>query len=1096
MSRLTIFILLIISLFSCKKENTVQENSQLASSDFSISLQQLSPEQTGIDFNNTLSDTGNLNIFVWNFLYTGAGVATGDINNDGLPDIYFAGNQVRDRLYLNKGDFKFDDITESAGIPDDKTWTTGVSMADVNADGLLDIYVCKNSPTPNRNANRNKLFINLGNNRFADQATEYGLADEGFSIQASFFDPDQDGDLDMFLANQPFDQLARFIHPPEVVKAYPMTDRFFENDNGRFIDRTAEMQMADDRYGLGISLGDYDGNGWTDIYLCNDYAQADKLYMNYEGKFKDEIRERTGHTSFYSMGSDAGDVNNDGWEDVFVLDMAFEDHYRAKTNMESMQPELFQDIVSQGHHYPYAQNTLQLNRGDGYFTEVAQIGGMSKSDWSWATLLADLDQDGLQDVLITNGILRDMKNNDFAQWVKQTYQGRVGPTNYLEVLRHLPSNPVKNKIYRNIDGLHYRDISKEVDFGDPGFSHGLAYADFDGDGALDLVVNNMNAPADIFKNNSKERGNYFIVALEGQGKNTHGLGTSVMLCAGGKCTARTMQTTRGYYSSCVPELHFGIGTASVIDSLIVYWNAKAMSVFTKLDANQKYAVSYTKVKKVPRKPRSSENLFLTNAVALPHVHHETSFDDYKDQVLLPYKLSQNGPFIAQGDIDGDNLVDLFVGGGVGQAGLILRQTKDGSFINTNQPALTTDAAYEDMEAVFFDVDSDNDQDLYVVSGSNEFPEGHPMLEDRMYINDGTGNFTRHRAALPDALRINGQCVEAFDIEGDGDMDLFIGGRLKAGAYPVPASSALLVNEKGILKAPTTELAPFLFDLGLVTDAISDDVDGDGDMDLIVVGEWMAPLIMINDKGRFSSFTLESPGVGLWWTIEKGDFDQDGDSDFLLGNLGWNNKFGGETPKLAVYAADFDNNGNHDVVLSKKVGDKELPVRGRECSSQELPFIASKFPTYDAFARAPLAEIYGETELNKSVHVVLETMSSVYLRNDGGLKFTMSVLPHQVQTGPVKAFYTQDFNHDGNLDFIFIGNHFPVEVETARYDGLLHGICFGDGKGDFQTKILSSVDFPLMGDYRDIYAFEASDKGFRLILSQNNGTTMEYRVLPN
>ncbi|HLF62377.1 MAG TPA: CRTAC1 family protein, partial [Saprospiraceae bacterium] len=656
------YLLAFIMFLSCKRDADVPNNAQSHPSGFSIALQQLSDEQTGVDFNNTLSDTGNLNVFVWNFLYTGAGVVTGDINNDGLPDIYFAGNQVRDRLYLNKGDFKFEDITVSAGIPDDKKWTTGVTMADVNADGLLDIYVCKNSPTPNRNANRNKLLINLGNNRFSDQAAQYGLADEGLSIQATFFDPDQDGDLDVFLINQPFDQLARYIHPPEVVQAYPITDRFYENVNSHFVDRTMEMQMLDDRYGLGISLGDYDGNGWTDIYLCNDYAQGDVLYMNYRGAFRDELRQRTGHTSLSSMGSDAGDVNNDGWEDIFVSDMAFEDHYRAKTNMEAMQPELFWDIVAKGHHFPYAQNTLQLNRGDGYFTEVAQIGGLSKSDWSWSVLFADLDQDGMQDILITNGILRDMKDNDFSLWMKLTYQGRVGPTNYREVLTHLPSTPVSNKIYRNVDGMRYHDVTQEVDFGDPGFSQGLAYADFDGDGGLDLVVNNINAPAGIFRNSSDQRGNYFILTLEGQGKNKNGLGIPVMLCADGRCTARTMQTTRGYYSSSVPELHFGLGTAYAIDSLIVYWNAQEMTVITGLKANQKLSVRYTVAHKIERTTRQSYNVLLTKGVALPHIHHETPFDDYKDQVLLPYKLSQNGPFIAQADVDGDYLTDIFIGG--------------------------------------------------------------------------------------------------------------------------------------------------------------------------------------------------------------------------------------------------------------------------------------------------------------------------------------------------------------------------------------------------------------------------------------------------
>lgn len=1079
--------LLVICLLSCKQDTATPVMQAEATSP--IALQRLSAEETGIDFNNILNDEGNLNVFVWNFLYTGAGVAVGDINNDGLPDIFFGGNTVPDRLYLNKGNFRFEDISEQAGIIADTRWTTGVTMADVNGDGLLDIYVCHNSPTPNRNANRNKLYINLGNNRFEEQAARYGLADEGLSIQATFFDFDQDGDLDMFLINQPFDELAEHIHDPSVVSAYPVTDRFFENTGAGFVDRTNEMGFESARYGLAMSLGDFDGNGWTDIYVCNDYIHGDFLYMNTGGRFREELRERTGHTSFYSMGADAGDVNNDGWEDIFILDMAFDDHYRAKTNMESMRPDLFWDLVAQGHHYQYAQNTLQRNRGDGYFTETAQVGGLSKSDWSWATVFADLDHDGMQDIVVTNGILRDMKNNDFALWLQQAYEGRVGPANYREALTKLPSNPIPNKLYRNIDGLLFADVTEAAGFAEPGFSHGLAYADLDGDGALDLVLNNMNSPAGIYRNVSAGRGNFFTLTLTGPGRNTHGLGIPLMFCADGKCTARTMQTSRGYFSSSPPELHFGMGSTDVVDSVVIWWNANEMSVLTGLRANRKHHVQYADAKKQPRIARPSSNIGLAESTVLPFVHLEVPFNDYRDQVLLPYKLSQNGPFIAQGDIDGDGLDDLFIGGAAGQPGTVLKQLRDGSFVATVQPAFVADAAHEDQGAVFFDIDGDGDLDLYVASGSNEVSEGDALLIDRVYLNDGRGTFARSMAALPDGLRINGQCVTVIDVNGDGGPDLFVGGRLVAGQYPLPARSAILINEQGVLKDRTQEIAPFLEKFGLVTAAVVIDVDNDDDPDLMIAGEWMAPTILLNEGGKFSSITLDTPGVGLWFALAVADIDGDGKMDVVAGNLGWNQKFGGKSPKLTVYAGDFDDNGDHDVVLAKSVSGREIPYRGRECSSEEMPFVAVRFPTYDAFASALLTEILGEDNLKASMHAQINTLSSVWLRNEGGMRFTAIPLPDAAQTGPVKALWIDDIDGDGALDMIYAGNHFPVEVETARFDGLLHGICFGDGRGGFQARVFSASHQPLMGDYRDMRLLE----GRRLVLAQNDGPVILYRI---
>lgn len=1059
-----------------------------------IKLTSLSPSETGVDFNNKINDEGRVNIFTWHFIYNGGGVAAGDINNDGLPDLYFSGNMVPDKLYLNKGNFKFEDITSKAGIGV-QTWSSGVTMADVNADGLIDIYVCKNSPSGNRETNKNKLYINTGNNVFREQAAQYGIDDVGFGVQATFFDADQDGDLDMYLVNQPFDEFARLVNKPEVVAGYPQTDRFFFFENGRFVDKTESLGITNARYGLNVSLGDFDMNGWTDLYICNDYHHGDHLYMNNGGKLTDDSHTRVPHISFYSMGSDVADVNHDGWLDIFAVDMAFEDHYRSKTNMGSMNRDRFWELVADKQHYQYMQNTLQVNMGNGYFSEMAQVSGISKSDWSYAAMFADLDIDGDHDLLITNGILRDLRNNDFNKYVKDKYQNMVGPDNYLEVLKNIPSTPIRNVIFANEGDMRYIKLPPEAGFDQGDFSHGMAVVDLDRDGKLDVVVNNANAPASIYKNSTQTDGHYVAVRLKGPGSNLAGLGCSVMVYAGGKKQINTMQTTRGYFSASEPVLYFGLGSVDKIDSIKVYWDHKSMSVIKNAHIDKEITIQYAKENKLPFRADPLNGVAVQDARLINHFHTENIFDDYQLQVLLPYKLSQNGPFLTTADVNGDGLEDVFIGGSAGYLGKIYLQSADNTFKSTPQSAFEADRNAEDQEASFFDIEGDGDMDLLVASGSNEMKEQDRNLACRMYINNGKGSFTKAaKNIFPDVV-LNAQCVEVFDADGDKDKDVFIGGRMIAGKYPLPASSKILINNEGVFGDKTSSLTKGLDTLGLVTDAVADDIDKDGDEDLLIVGEWMKPTWLINGGASgFTTQTIEQAGTGLWWTIEKSDIDGDGDHDFLLGNLGWNNKFGGSRgTKLEVYANDFDKNGDFDVVLASTKEDKLLPVRGRECSSEEMPFILEKFPSYESYAKAELTEILSDDQLQSSTHQKLSTMSSLIIINDGSGNYTAKELNSICQAGPIKAFYSGDFNGDQKADFIYGGNHFPTEVETARYDGLYPGICYGDVKGNFDCKPFIVDGKFNIDDIRDIKMIKMADGRQVILMSNNNGPLRTYVI---
>lgn len=1075
--------ILLLLLFSSCQESATSELPVTPNAS-SIHLLPIKASKSNIHFNNQIIETAQLNVFIWNFLYTGAGVAVGDLNNDNLPDIYFAGNDVDDKIYINKGNFTFQDITENSGI-NAKGWSTGVTMADVNADGNLDIYVCRNSPTTLPSNNRNQLFINKGNGKFAELAEHYGIADIGFSIQSTFFDIDNDGDLDMYLVNQPMDNYAKLINNPSDVKAYPVTDKIYINYKGKFVDRTSSFKANNQRFGLNASIGDFNLDGWTDLYVCNDYSQADHLYINRSGKLRDELADRVGHTSMFAMGSDVADINQDGWLDIYALDMAFQSHYRSKTNMESMDRDKFWETVNSGHHFQYAQNSLQVNSGDAIFKEAAQLSGLAKTDWSAAPLFLDLDANGTQDILITNGILRDLKNNDLRAYLLEKYQGKIGISNLADAMSKMPSNPVSNLLYKNKGDLNFEDISDAAGFNLSGFSHGMAYADFNQDGKMDVVVNNMNAAASIYKNVGKIE-NYINLSLEGYGKNKEALGATILSYSNGERQSFTMQRTRGFLSSSDALIHIGLGSAAKADSIIIIWNHREMSILKDIAANQQIHLKYDELKKQLVKLERKADFRIRALGALDFVHKEKEYNDFADQALLPYKLSQLGPFLSTGDINGDGLQDIYAGGAAGQEGAMLVQNSKGKFERITQAAFSKSA--EEQKSTLIDLNGDQDLDLIISSGSNEEKASKGI---KAYLNTGTGNFQAD-SNFP-KTKLNSACHLIFDVDKDGDKDLFIAGRMITGKYPYPSDAELWINDNGNWKKSSI---PMLQSLGMVSDALTDDVDNDGDEDIVVVGEWMKPTILINDgKGNFSKKELNTAGVGLWWSIEKLDADNDGDEDLLLGNLGWNNKFGGREAKLEIYGDDFDGDGDNDVLLTLNKDGKQWPLRGRECSSEELPFLLEKFPSYAAFGKAEITDLINKEQLEGSKHYKINTFSNVLLLNQGNGNYTSRDLPLECQFGAIKDFSVGDFNDDGNADFFYAGNHFSAEVETARYDAQGLGLCLGDGQGNFTSAKLQFTQPKRFGDLRSVKSWIDKAGNFQLFTSENNGSIKRYKLEP-
>ena len=1081
-----IILLILFSIFSCQQDNKpIDPNAKMFKS--------LPAYNTGVDFNNEVSATLQFNHFFWQSIYNGAGVGIGDVNNDGLPDLYFTGNKERDRLYLNKGNFKFEDITLKAGIKDDGFWSTGVTMGDVNNDGHLDIYVCRHGPYLKPLPRQNLLYINDGKGNFKERGAAYGLNHGGFSTQATFFDYDKDGDLDVYLVNQPPDKRVTNSKRFNINTDDPTySDRLFRNDGNIFTDVSQQAGIKNYAYGLNVVASDINEDGFVDIYVSNDYEMPDMFYINNgNGTFTDKSKEYLKHVSFYSMGSDIADYNNDGLLDIAVVDMAAEDHYRAKTNMESMDIDRFWEYVDKGRHYQYMFNTLQLNNGNGSFSEVAQLAGVSKTDWSWAVLMADFDNDFHKDMYITNGIKKDIRNSDATEKLKQEIQKGNKKFNSLELVKALPSFPISNYMYKNKGDLSFENNTTDWGLNVPGFSNGAAYGDLDGDGDLDLVVSNIGEPASIFENVKGSMNNYLSIKLEGPPNNKLGLNTKVELHYGDDIQIQELTLTRGYLSSCEPLLHFGLKDVSKIDLLKVEWPDGKVVKIEGVDVNQKLTLKHSEGQALPREKVIAGTWFedFSSKAGYSHKHTENEYNDFDREILIPHKQSQNGPGLAAADINGDGQEDFFIGGALGYSGQLYLGSANGFQAAPSQP-WEADKGQEDTGALFFDADADNDLDLYVVSGGSEYAANDQAYQDRLYLNDGNGNFSKAANALPKMLT-SGKSVTAGDMDQDGDMDLFVGGRIIPGKYPKAPKSYLLLNEGGRFRDATESIAPDLSNPGLVTASIFTDYDGDKDLDLIVVGEWMPISFFENKDGQFTNTTTSS-GVdhsnGWWWSIAEGDFNKDGKMDYAVGNLGKNTKFkAGKNKPFVVFGNDFDDNGTNDIVLASYSGDKLLPVRGRECTSEQMPFVAEKFPTYDAFAKATIETIYSPDELNQATRYEVHSFKSVVLINAGDGSFELKAMPLAAQVSPIRGMEITDVNKDGNPDILGVGNLYQAEVETIRYDAGI-GICLlGDGQGNFESAGVKQTGFFAPDDARAIVVLKSKP----LVLVANNDDQMQF-----
>ena len=1053
----------------------------------------LKPEKTGVHFSNTIYESDSIHYFNFPYIYAGAGLGVADFNNDNLPDIFFAGNMVTSRLYINKGDFKFEDQTQSAGVGT-KQWVTGVSVVDINQDGWMDIYLCVAGFT-NAENRKNLLFINNGDLTFTESAQAYGIDDDGHSTQAAFFDYDLDGDLDLYLmqhANESYIQISKLKTLQDGTG--PSTDRLYQNLgkeerlNFQYQDVSGEAGILIEGYGLGLAISDINQDNWPDIYVANDFIGSDLLYINnQDGTFSNQIDLYLNQISRNGMGVDIADINNDALPDILVMDMLPPDNYRQKTMTSQMNYEHFKNTRRQGFSPQFIRNTLQLNRGESpngqyLFSEVGRLAGLHQTDWSWAPLIADFDLDGWKDVYITNGFRRDVTDHDFQEYTVQTNafvkgSGKMSIPEVTNKLHQLDSVYLHNFAYQNKGSLNFEDKSKEWGFETPSMSNGAAYADFDNDGDLDLVVNNINAPAFLYKNNTDptNHAHYLGFKLTGKYPNLEAIGSKVMATLpNGQKHYQEIQPVRGYMSSFAQPNSIGLGNHKKLDSLVVTWPGGTRTHYTDLIADTIYhfiledSQAHSLESNEEQKPSNPMFVEVSKELNIQHEIKENVNNDFRYQPLLLQQYDNNGPGIAVGDINADGREDFYIGGARNYPGTLFIQSEDGTF---NSKQLEGSEFYEDMGALFLDIDQDQDLDLYVVSGGSSvkyFDKGH--YQDRLYINDGNGNFDYREDLLP-RIESSGSCVAASDYDQDGDLDLFIGGRVLPGKFPLTPRSYLLENRNGRFFDRTEEIAIGLGDIGMVCTALWTDYDNDLDLDLLVTGEWMPITIFSNNNGRLELFSgangLEDT-KGLWNSLVGADFDKDGDIDFVAGNLGRNTALSTNPGQpLRLYAKDFDGNSTIDPIFTRFIDGKEYPIAPRAALIDQLERINRAFPSYREFAAADIHQILGIFDQDQMQVLEVNHLYSSYIENKENGQFEIHQLPIEAQYAPIFGMETGDFNGDGHFDLLAIGNNYQTEVISGWYDAHKGLLLYGNGNGQFEVASQHESGLYVEGDGRSL-----------------------------